>query len=164
MHVYIPHIIIALSECSTVLDRLREVKSQVEGTYFKYRPLALDADKVTALKYMVTAHTPSTLHETHKVKMAESLSQLFQDQVKRLLYACVLTCPWSAGAQSEVSAQARGTLLYLVYVGSDEQFFSLATPHERELAESVDQVCVALSVHCICRGCRWVCVFMCMYC
>ncbi len=113
----------------------------MEGTYFKYQPLALNADKLTALKYQVTAHTPSTLLETHKAKMAEAIVELFQTQVKSVLYACVLTCPWCAGAQSEVSAQARDTLLYVVYVGSDEQFFSLATPHERELAETIDQVC-----------------------
>lgn len=112
----------------------------MEGTYFQYQSLSLDADKLTALKYHVTAYTPSTLHEAHKTKMAESIMQVFEDQVKRVLYACVLTCPWSAGAQSEVSAQAQGTLLYVVYVSSDEQFFSLATPHEKELAETVDQV------------------------
>ncbi len=116
------------------------MKSRIEGTYFKYHPLFLDSDKLATLKYKVTSHTPATLHESHKVKMAEAILELFASQVKRVLYACVLTCPWCAGAQTEISSQARNTILYVVYVGSDEQFFSLATPHERELAESVDQV------------------------
>lgn len=130
-----------------MLDRLREIKSRMEGTYFKYRPLTLNAESLAHLKYQVTAHTPSSLNETHKTKMAETITKLFQDQVKRVLYACVLTCPWCVGSQSEVSAQARNTLLYVVYVGTDEQFFSLATPHERELAETIDQVRYACSCH-----------------
>ena len=134
------HTCTALAQCTSVLDNLRDIKSQIEGTYFKYRPLTLDADCLASLKYQVNSHTPSTLHETHKAKIAEGVHKLFAGQVKRVLYACVLTCPWFAGAQKEVSAQARNTLLYIVYVGSDEQFFSLATPHERELAETVDQV------------------------
>lgn len=129
-----------------MLDRIREVKSRMEGTYFKYQPLAINSESLTFLKYQITAHTPSSLNETRKTKMAEAITKLFQDQVKRVLYACVLTCPWCAGAQSEVSAQARNTLLYVIYVGTDEQFFSLATPHERELAETIDQVCSLLCV------------------
>lgn len=122
------------------MDNLRDIKSQIEGTYFKYRPLTLDADSLTTLKYQVNSHTPSTLYESYKAKLAEGVQKLFAGQTKRVLYACVLTCPWFAGAQAEVSAQARNTLLYIIYVGSDEQFFSLATPHERELAETIDQV------------------------
>jgi len=123
-----------------VLDQLRAVKSRLEGTYFKYRPLTVDNDKLATLKYVVTSHIPSTLHEKHKAKMSEAVLELLTGQVKRVLYACVLTCPWFASAQSEESAKAKNTLLYVVYVGSDEQFFSLATPHERELAETIDQV------------------------
>ena len=71
--------------------------------------------------------------------MAEKLVELFQGQAKKLLFACILTCPWFAQAQSEVSAQAKNNLLYVVFVASDEQFFSLATPHERELCETMDE-------------------------
>ena len=71
--------------------------------------------------------------------MAEKLAELFQGQAKKLLFACILTCSWFAQAQSEVSAQAKNNLLYVVFVAGDEQFFSLATPHERELCETMDE-------------------------
>lgn len=51
----------------------------------------------------------------------------------------MLTCPWFALAQTEVSAQSRNNLLYVVFVANDEQFFSLATPHERDLCETIDE-------------------------
>ena len=43
-------------------------------------------------------------------------------------------------SQSEVSAQAKNNVLYVVYVSRDEQFFSLAEQHEKELCESWDEV------------------------
>ncbi len=84
------------------------------------------------------AYTPSTLQEHTKAKIADKLVEIFSGQVKKVVYACVLTCPWFAHAQSEVSAQAKNNLLFVVFVASDEQFFSLATPHERELCETLD--------------------------
>ena len=84
------------------------------------------------------AYTPATLHEQTKAKIAEKVVETFNGQVKKLVYACVLTCPWFAHAQSEVSARAKNNLLFVVFVASHEQFFSLATPHERELCETLD--------------------------
>ena len=61
---------------------------------------------------------------------------IFEGQVKRLVYCCLLCCPLFAMSQSEVSAQAKNNVLYVVYVSRDEQFFSLAAQHEKELCES----------------------------
>lgn len=99
------------------------------------------------MKHLTVAYTPSTLQEQTKAKMAEKLAELFQGQVKKLLFACILTCPWFAQAQSEVSAQAKNNLLYVVFVASDEQFFSLTTPHERELCETMDEARSLSSMH-----------------
>ena len=93
------------------------------------------------LKHLVTSHTPDNLNDVTKAKIAEKLASILESQVKRLLYACLLTCPWFARSQSEVSAQARNTLLYVVFVARDEQFFSLATNHEKELNDTLDEVC-----------------------
>ena len=138
---------IAIASCSTIFDNLRQLKSQIEGTYFKFEPIQLDSDKLVHLKHLTVAYTPSTLQEQTKAKMAEKLAELFQGQVKKLLFACILTCPWFAQAQSEVSAQAKNNLLYVVFVASDEQFFSLATPHERELCETLDEARSLSSMH-----------------
>lgn len=72
--------------------------------------------------------------------MADKVTEIFEGQVKRLVYACVLSCPWFSGSQSEVSGQAKNNILYVVYVARDEQFFSLATQHEKELYETLDHV------------------------
>lgn len=114
------------------------MKSRIEGTYFRFQPIELDREKLVELKHLVVAYTPATLQEHTKAKIADKLAEIFNGQVKRLVYACILTCPWFAHAQSEVSAQARNNLLFVVFVASDEQFFSLATPHERELCETLD--------------------------
>ena len=99
----------------------------------------MDRDRLTQLKHLVVPYTPATLQEQTKAKIAEKLAELFHGQVKKLVYACILTCPWFAAAQSEVSAQAKNNVLFAVFVSSDEQFFSLATPHEKELCETVDE-------------------------
>ena len=77
----------------------------------------------------------------------ENITLLLESQVKRVLYACLLTCPWFAYTQSEVSAQAKNNLLFVVYVAQDEQFFSLATPHEKELCETIDSVSILYQKH-----------------
>ena len=66
--------------------------------------------------------------------------EIFDGQVKRLVYATILTCPWYSGSQSEESSQAKNNVLYVVFVSRDEQFFTLATQHEKELCETIDQV------------------------
>ena len=123
-----------------ILDRLRQLKSKIDGTYFNFHPIVLDKDKLSLLKYDVVAHTPATLNDKGKAKIASQLTELFRGQIKRLVFACVLSCAWFAAAQSEVSAQAARNVLYVVYVASDEHFFSLATPHEKQLCETVDEV------------------------
>ena len=130
---------LAVANCNAISDDLRQLKSQIEGTYFKFQPIQLDSEKLVQLKHLAVAYTPATLQEHTKAKIAEKLTELFQGQVKKVVYACILTCPWFAHTQSEVSAQAKNNVLFMVFVASDEQFFTLATPHERELCETVDE-------------------------
>ena len=137
-HTYHIHTHTAVSECITILDQLRQLKSKIEGTYFNFQPIELNRDKLVELKHLVVAYTPATLQKPTKEKIANALAELFHGQVKKVVYACILTCPWFASVQSEVSAQAKNNLLFVVFVSSDEQFFSLATPHEKELSETID--------------------------
>lgn len=130
----------ATIEASQTLDDLCRLKSRIEGTWFEYQPYSFDLHKVAELRNLVVAFTPSTLLESTKAKIAEKLEELFHGQVKRLLYACLLTCPWFAASHSEVSAQAKHNLLFVVFVMNNEQFFSLATPHEKEMCETLNEV------------------------
>ena len=114
-------------------------KSKMEGTYFNFQRIELDRDKLTQLKNLVVTYNPATLQEQTKTEIAKKLAELFRGQVKKLVYACILTCPWFVAAQSEVSTHARNNLLFVIFVASDEKFFSLATPHERELSETVNE-------------------------
>jgi hypothetical protein len=130
----------ALSSGNSSLSELRTIKSQLEGSHFTFKPLSLEDDRtLSQLKHLVRSHTPSTLDEATKASIAENLANIFSGQVKKLVYACVLTCPWFAQAQIEISAQSHNNILYVVFVATDEQFFSLATPHERSLCETVDE-------------------------
>ena len=116
------------------------LKSRIEGSHYKFQPPSLRKDLLTELRLLSTAFTPATLHSTTITKISDKICALFSGQVKRVVYACLLTCPWFAGAQSEVSSQARNNILYVIYTATDEQFFSLASPHERELGETLDEV------------------------
>lgn len=139
-----------------MLDSLRRIKSDVEGSHYDgYVPVALNVSSLSQLKHMVLAHTPADMPEQHKAKMADLLAELLKGHVKMLLYACLLTCPWYAGAQVQLSRKANKNVLFVVYVSLDEQFFSLSTPHERGLLDTMDHVC-----HVICGSC--VCVHVCM--
>lgn len=128
----------AIEEGNNILDSLRHLKSRIEGTSFIFRPISLDHEQLILLKHLVIAHTPASLQDVTKTKIVENITLLLESQVKRVLYACLLTCPWFAYTQPEVSAQAKNNLLFVVYVAQDEQFFSLATPHEKELCETID--------------------------
>lgn len=125
-----------------VLQSSRAFKSRIEGTTFVYRPVKLDSSKLSQLKHLVLSHTPRNLHDSTKSEITDKLLDLFAGQVKQLLYACVLTCPWFAQAQRDVCAQARNNILYVVFVSRNEQFFTLATPHEQRLNETLDEVSV----------------------
>ena len=131
---------VALSETGAILDSLRDLKSRIEGTLFHYKPVTLDSTHLSQLKHLVVSHTPANLHEQTKSLITENLSSVFKGQVKQLLFACVLTCPWFARAQAEVSGKGKNNLLYVVFVGCNEHFFSLTTHHEKGLNETIDEV------------------------
>ena len=130
----------ALEESLSVLDELRLLKSRLEGSHYQFQPPSFDDGSLTQLRLLTTAFTPATLNQATKTKIHHKVEELFAGQVKRVVYVCLLTCPWFAASQGEVSAQAKNNILYVVYVASDEQFFSLASPHETELGETVDKV------------------------
>lgn len=86
------------------------------------------------------SHTPSSLTEQDKARLADLLTNLLQEHVKMVLYCCLMTCPWFAGAQTQLDKQAKGNRLLVVYASSVEQFFSLASQHERKQANIIEQV------------------------
>ena len=96
----------------------------MDDTYVKR---TFDEEKLTQLQHLVM--TPSTLQDETKTEIAEILSELFRGQVKKLVYACILTCPWLKSAQGRKgSLLPRGKDFFVTYVASDEQFFCLGTP------------------------------------
>ena len=138
--IVIAGILLVISQGTAIADSLRELKSQIEGTHFAFQPFSLDSSELVQLKHLVTSHTPDNLNDVTRAKITEKLASILGGQVKRLLYACLLTCPWFAHSQSKGSSQAKNTLLYVVFVSRDEQFFSLATNHEKKLSDCIDEV------------------------
>ena len=131
---------LVLSEAESILNQLKQFKSKVEGSYFTFQPIMLDKQLVTTLKHSIVAFTPKTLSEQAKHRMVDQLSTMLEGQVRKVLYACLLTCSWFAAAQDEVSGKAKNNILFVVYVARDEHFFSLATQHEKELCEVCEEV------------------------
>lgn len=134
------HLCAALEESRQLLDGMRLLKSRLEGSHYSFQPPSFSSELLTDLRLLSTAFTPATLNEVTKGKICNKIDELFHGQVKRVVFACLMTCPWFAAAQAEVSAKARSNILYIVYTASDEQFFSLASPHEKELGETLDEV------------------------
>ena len=135
------YVLSVVNECRELLDRLRLLKSDLEGSnYAAFSPFPLDASAMSQLKHLVLAHTPADLPEDQKAKIANQLADLLDGRVKQLLYACLLTCPWYSSAQAEVSSKANRNVIFVVYVALDEQFFSLNTPHNKAMMETADLV------------------------
>lgn len=129
-----------VSEAQSLMDQLRSLKSKIDGSHYEMKFPTLDPVLISKLKLLVKTHTPSSLSEQHKAKLAEHITRVLEGCVKKVLYACLITCPWFAGVQNELSAQAKNNTLFVVYVALDQQFFSLATPHEKQLADTINQV------------------------
>ncbi|XP_019852083.1 PREDICTED: uncharacterized protein LOC109581992 isoform X1 [Amphimedon queenslandica] len=123
----------------TILGSLRDLKSRVEGTQFIFSPFSLDHNQLSLLHHLVVSHTPDNFDDGTKAKIAKEVTDIFDGQVKRLVYATILTCPWFSGSQSKKSAQPENNVLYVVFVSRDEQFFTLATEHEKELYETINE-------------------------
>jgi hypothetical protein len=123
-----------------ILDQLRELKSRLEGNHFKVPPLLLDPDATTQLKLLVLIHTAFSMTADYRDKLSTQLQECFRGVCKRILYACLMTCPWFAASQSEETARAKHNLLFVVFMADEQHFLSLATPHEKELNEVINEV------------------------
>ncbi|XP_062516579.1 uncharacterized protein LOC134191942 isoform X2 [Corticium candelabrum] len=122
-----------------ILDNLRELKSRLEGNHFEMQQLHLDPDAATQLKLLTVVHTPATMTEDHRDKLAVQIAKRFAKICKKVLFACVMTCPWFAASQSEETARAKHNVLFVVFLVNEEHFLSLATPHEKELQEVINE-------------------------
>lgn len=122
------------------MDHLRILKSKIEGSHYQLQQPAFDPALSSQLKHRVVSHVPASISEQDKAKLAELVTELLDGHVKRIVYCCLLNCPFATGAQSREMDQAKNNTLFLVYVARDEQFFSLATQHEKGLADVIDQV------------------------
>ena len=161
MYVHNVHVFsVALSETGAVLDSLPALKRRIEGTFLRYKPVTLDSTHLSQLKHLVVSHTPANLHEQTKSLITENLSSVFKGQVKQLLFACVLTCPWFARAQAEVSGKGKNNQLYVVFVGSNEHFFSLTSHHGKGLNETIDEVYTITYNYLYCRAIFFVTIFI----
>ena len=123
-----------------ILDQLRELKSRLEGNHFEAATLLFDPDAATQLKLLVLVHTAALMTADNRDKLSTQLQKCFSGVCKRILYACLMTCPWFAASQSEETARAKHNLLFVVFMANDQHFLSLATPHEKELNEVINEV------------------------
>lgn len=107
------------------MDRLRLLKSKIEGSHNQLQQPTLNPTLLSQLKHDVASHTAVSLTEQEKAKLAQIVSDMLEGHVKSILYCCVLACPFSAGAQTRQVDQAQN-VLFLVFVAQDKQFFSFS--------------------------------------
>lgn len=125
------------------MDRLRLLKSKIEGSHNQLQQLTFNPTSLSQLKNVIASHIPVRLSEQEKARLAQLVSDMLEGRVKRIVYCCVLACPFFAGAQTTETDRARNNVLFLVFVAQDKQFFSLATPHEKGLADVSNQVFIS---------------------
>ena len=89
---YFEESFLAIEDTNSILDSLRNLKSSIEGTLITFCPITIDHDQLATLRHLVLSHTPSNLHEETKTKISEKLTVLLKGQVKRIVYACIITC------------------------------------------------------------------------
>ena len=138
-----------------ILDALKEQKSKLEGTFSTYNPFPLDTELLSKFHWDIRAHTPSSLPEDFKPRVLDWLGQCFGPYWKKPIFSCLLTCPFFASVHAEVSSQAARNILFVVYVGLDEHFFTLLPQSEREQHEVLDKEFVlAVEVRHFCHQLR----------
>ncbi|KAI6649530.1 hypothetical protein LOD99_6696 [Oopsacas minuta] len=136
----------------SILDSLKDQKSKLEGTFSVYNPFPLDSELLDKFRWDVRAHTPSSVPKEFKGRIVDGLSQCFGAFWKKPIFSCLLTCPLFASVHSETSSQAARNILFVVYVGLDEHFFTLLTQSEREQHEVIDRdFVVAVEVRHFCN-------------
>ena len=144
-----------IQEGSNILDALKEQKSKLEGTFSTYNPFPLDTELLDKFRWDIRAHTPSSLPESFKPRILDWLAQCFGPYWKKPIFSCLLTCPFFACAHTEISSQAARNVLFVVYVGLDEHFFTLLPQSEREQHEVLDREFVlAVEVRHFCHQLR----------
>lgn len=122
------------------MDQLRILKSKIEGSHLQLllQP-TFDPALWSQLQNLVLSHTPSSLAEQDKAVLAQVLLDSFEGHVKEVVYCCLITCPWFAESCSRLEQKAKKNCLFVVYVASNKQFFSLASQHEKKLADIIDK-------------------------
>lgn len=131
------------TECNHILESLKQLKSSIEGSQFIFNPISLPCDQLTDLQSTIsTLSLP--LDTTSKTILADKVQSLFKGQVKRVLYSCVISCPWYNHIASKCDSlngdSQRSDVLYVVYVSNDEHFFSIASQHDKDKYDVFNEV------------------------
>ena len=124
----------------SLMDRLRIVKSKIEGSYYEFPQMRFEPALLSDLKHAVLSHTAASLPELEKVRLAHLVSKLLEAHVKKIVFCCLVTCPFYSGAQSCPTDQAKQNSLFVVFVAQHKHFFSLATQHEKRHVDVIDEV------------------------
>ena len=144
-----------LKEGYALLDSLKEQKSKLEGTFAPYNPFPLNEELLSKFHWDVRAHTPSSLSGEFKSRLVDWINQCFAPFWKKPIFSCLLTCPFFASIHSEISSQSSRNVLFIVYVGLDEHFFTLLSQSEREQHEVLDrEFVIAVEVRHFCNQIR----------
>ncbi|XP_064596487.1 uncharacterized protein LOC135463097 [Liolophura sinensis] len=146
-------------ESGEALDKLRDIKSRLEGSHLDFEPTTVNHhDNLhLELKQLTLMHVPASLTTAVREKFTSLIEKLFKDQCKRLLCGVLLTCPWYGASQRERGEQARHNVLFIVYVSHDDKFLSPANTHLRDQSDVIDMgwlyaIELYHLVHCLAKG------------
>ncbi|CAH1789226.1 unnamed protein product [Owenia fusiformis] len=125
------------AKSGATLDKLRALKSEVEGTHYDYVPTTANEAALQDLKTLMLMHIPTSVTEDVRQKFEKLILSSLSGH-KKIIFGCLMTCPWYQSTQPERGQQAKHNMIFIVFVSTDEQFFSTANQHVRDQNHVID--------------------------
>lgn len=125
-------------KCGESLDKLKSVKSSLEGSEVKVAPPKVSEDCLQELKQLTLMHLSSTLKDEVREKFYNLIKKTFRDNDIEILFAVLITCPWYAVTQKERGEQAKHNIIFIVYQSTIERFVAPVNSHTMDETNVVD--------------------------
>lgn len=113
---------------------MRDMKSSLEDcdVGFECVEVREDSDTVQRLRQLSLMHVPGSMTSEVKATLAELTQHIYEGQIERVLYGCIMTCPWYAATQDERGQQAKHNTVFIVYQSRLSQVLAPVNHQYRE--------------------------------
>ncbi|XP_041355385.1 uncharacterized protein LOC121373009 [Gigantopelta aegis] len=122
----------------SAIDRLREIKADIEGSSSGYVAMAINETPLQELRQLTLMHVPSSITEEVRERFQRLIHQCLDGRCRDIVCGVLSICPWYWATQRERGEQARHNVIVIVYISFDNQFISPVNPHVQAQAGVID--------------------------